>query len=208
MPAARLGLARSTRDLLISSPQLPRRRASAHLATHGPTQRRRMGVSLTILRGLEGFARELIRARTCEGRGHVRSIAGSSSVANQSSPRTRSARLSSGGTSMAKAYWHRQSFNVTYTTIYAYLAAVSVRMSVSLDCAPRPDDVQHQREPQKPRQGCQRTVVDSSRTPAPDPPPPRDTEACLSLHWCHFCTTLPTSLIDCAMVCRNDLSDA
>jgi pimeloyl-ACP methyl ester carboxylesterase len=39
----------------------------------------------------------------------------------------------------------------------------------------------HQREPDSPPPGVLETVVVSSRTPAPDPPAPRDTEACLSL---------------------------
>jgi DNA invertase Pin-like site-specific DNA recombinase len=59
-------LARSTRDLLNIWRRSPRRKpASDHSATHGPTRRRR---TLTVLGGLAEFERELIRARTSEGR--------------------------------------------------------------------------------------------------------------------------------------------
>ena len=63
-------LARSTRDLLTRWRRSPRRaRAFVPLATHGRTRRHRTGGSYSLcLGGLAEFERELIRARTGEGR--------------------------------------------------------------------------------------------------------------------------------------------
>ncbi len=67
-------LARSTRDLLNTLAAIADRRpASGPLATPGPTPRPPHGrLMLTVLGGLAEFERELIRARTGEGRARAK----------------------------------------------------------------------------------------------------------------------------------------
>ena len=67
-------LARSTRDLLNTLAAITGKKAGFRsLATHGPTPRPRTdGLMLTVLGGLAEFERELIRARTGEGRARAK----------------------------------------------------------------------------------------------------------------------------------------
>jgi DNA invertase Pin-like site-specific DNA recombinase len=97
----RLGrLARSSRDLLEILAAIAEKVAGFRSLGDGWADTK---APHTVLGGLAEFERELIRARTRKGRARAVKERGWSSVANQNSLPIKSARLSGGGTSRAKA---------------------------------------------------------------------------------------------------------